>query len=362
MATDADQNFMRRALLLAERGLYTTTPNPRVGCVIVYNGNVVGEGWHAYAGGPHAEIVALRDAGASTHGATLYVTLEPCHHHGRTPPCDAALIEAGIKRVVTAMRDPDKRTGGQGLALLSRAGIAVECGVLEQEARDLNIGFVSRHTRGRPWVRMKIAASLDGKTALANGASRWITGAKARADGHHWRARACAILTGIGTVRDDDPELTVRDVQTSRQPLRVIVDSRLETPLDAKILERGNVLIVAAVTDTAKAAEFRSRGAEVIVLPNVSGKVDLPALLTELGKRQINELHVEAGHKLNGSLISENCADELLVYYAPCLLGSGARSMAELSEVSDLDARRRLTIQDTRSIGDDVRVIARFAG
>jgi diaminohydroxyphosphoribosylaminopyrimidine deaminase/5-amino-6-(5-phosphoribosylamino)uracil reductase len=365
MTNAADHEFMVRALQLAQRGLYTTTPNPRVGCVIVRDGEVVGEGWHERAGGAHAEVNALQAAGARARGATAYVSLEPCHHHGRTPPCDEALIAAGVTRVVAAMRDPDPRTAGRGLDRMQQAGIEVVAGLLENEAREINIGFVSRATRGRPWSRMKIAASLDGKTALNNGKSQWITGAAARRDGHHWRARACAVLTGIGTVRDDDPQLTVRDVATSRQPLRVVVDSRLEIPLSARILAGGGVLIACAREDKTKSAQLRDLGAEVIVMPDLSraapGKVDLPALMRELGRRGINELHVEAGCKLNGSLIDEGCIDELLVYLAPLLLGEHARGMAELPELTDLSARRALIIKEVQAVGTDIRIIARWA-
>lgn len=355
-----DDDYMTAALALAARGLYTTTPNPHVGCVLVNNGVVVGEGWHVRAGEPHAEVVALRAAGERARGATAYVTLEPCHHHGRTPPCDEALIAAGVKRVVAAMQDPDPRTAGQGLARLSAAGIETICGLRAAEAAEINIGFTSRVTRGRPWVRLKIAASLDGRTALANGQSQWITGAAARRDGHAWRARACAVLTGIGTVKDDDPQLNVREVETTRQPLRVIVDSRLETPPTAKILAGGGTLIFCARDDAAKSRPLRERGAEIVVLPNASGKVELPALLQELGRRGINELHVEAGHKLNGSLIREGCVDELLLYLAPCLLGDAAQGMAALGELAALDARQKLMINETRMIDGDLRLLARF--
>jgi len=360
MIDAADYEFMGRALQLAQRGLYTTTPNPRVGCVIVRDGAVVGEGWHERAGAPHAEIHALAAAGDRARGATAYVTLEPCHHHGRTPPCDEALIAAGVARVVAAMRDPDPRTAGLGLERIIQAGVVTASGVLEHEAREVNIGFVSRLTRGRPWVRMKIAASLDGKTALLNGKSRWITGEAARTDGHHWRARACAVLTGIGTVRDDDPQLTVRAVDTPRQPRRVVVDSRLETPLTARILAGGGALIVCAIENAAKIAQLREQGAEVIVIPNAAGKVELPALMQELGRREINELHVEAGCKLNGSLINEGCVDELLLYFAPCLLGDRGRGMADLPELADLGDRRGLKISETRMVGSDLRILARL--
>ncbi len=358
MSGAADNDFMARALQLAERGLYTTTPNPRVGCVIVRGSAVVGEGWHERAGGPHAEVVALQAAGERARGATAYVTLEPCHHQGRTPPCDEALIAAGVARVVAAMLDPDPRTAGQGLARLAQAGVNVETGVMENDARALNRGFTSRVTRGRPWTRLKIAASLDGKTALLNGKSQWITGEAARNDGHHWRARACAVLTGIGTVRDDDPQLTVRAVTTPRQPLRVVIDSRLELPLTARILDGGGVLIACAVMDETKAAKLKEQGAEIVVLPNAAGKVELRALMQELGRRGINELLVEAGHKLNGSLISENCVDELLLYLAPSLLGERAHGMADLPELTDLADRRELKIDDVRMVGADIRVRA----
>lgn len=359
MSTAEDHRHMVRALELAQRGLYTTTPNPRVGCVIVRGGEVVGEGWHEKAGAPHAEVNALRAAGASARGATVYVSLEPCAHHGRTPPCSDALIAAGIARVVVAMRDPNPQVAGRGLRALEDAGIATGCGVLEDEARELNIGFVSRMTRGRPWVRMKLAASLDGKTALLNGKSQWITGAAARRDGHLWRARACAVLTGIGTVKDDDPQLTVREVETPRQPLRIIVDSRLETPLGAKILAGGGTLVVGAVADSVRMDALEAAGAEVLMLPNAAGKVELGELMRELARREINEVHVEAGFKLNGSLLQEGCVDELVVYLAPHLMGDAARGMFNLPELKDLDGRRQLNIRDLRMIGGDIRITAR---
>ncbi|MEK6594054.1 MAG: bifunctional diaminohydroxyphosphoribosylaminopyrimidine deaminase/5-amino-6-(5-phosphoribosylamino)uracil reductase RibD [Pseudomonadota bacterium] len=350
---------MLRALELARRGLYTTTPNPRVGCVIARDGEVVGEGWHEKAGAPHAEVSALRAAGASARGATAYVSLEPCAHHGRTPPCSDALIAAGIARVVAALRDPNPQVAGRGLRALEDAGIATGCGVLEDEARELNIGFVSRMTRGRPWVRLKLAASLDGKTALLNGKSQWITGAAARRDGHLWRARACAVLTGIGTVKDDDPQLTVREIETARQPLRVVVDSRLETPLGAKILAGGGTLVVGAAADSARMDALEAAGAQVLMLPNAAGKVALGELMRELGRREINELHVEAGFRLNGSLLQEACVDELVVYLASHLIGDAARGMFHLPELKDLDGRRQLDIRDLRMIGGDIRITAR---
>ena len=278
--SDDDYRYMSRALELAERGLYSTSPNPRVGCVIVRDGHVIGEGYHVRAGEPHAEINALERVDGSARGATIYVSLEPCTHFGRTPPCTQALIAAQPTRVVVAMSDPNPQAGG-GIECLRAAGIRVDVGLLGTEARELNIGFVSRMTVGRPWVRMKIAASLDGRTALADGRSQWITGVEARHDGHHFRARACAILTGIGTVREDDPALTVRAVETARQPLRVLVDSKLEVGADAKILEGGNVLIFAALNDAVRIAALQRAGAEVVVLPNAKAKVDLAALMSE---------------------------------------------------------------------------------
>lgn len=354
-----DHGMMARALQLAERGLWTTSPNPRVGCVLVRDGQIVGEGWHEKAGEAHAEVHALRAAGELARGATAYVSLEPCSHYGRTPPCAEALIAAGVSRVVAAMYDPNPLVAGRGLAMLQAAGIETACGLLENEARELNIGFVSRMTRGRPWLRLKVAGSLDGKSALNNGVSQWITGPDARRDGHRWRARACAILTGIGTVRDDDPSLTVRDVETSRQPLRVLVDSRLETPLTAKILQGGPVLIAAAVEDVAKADALRAAGAEILILPNAAGKVELPDLLQALGQRGINEVHAEAGFKLNGSLVREGLVDEFLLYYAPCLIGHNAAGLFNLPELSTLEGKQKLQIRDLRQIGEDIRIIAR---
>ena len=359
MFSPADQQHMAEALRLAEKGLYTTTPNPRVGCVIVRDGQAVGAGWHEKTGGPHAEVLALRAAGARARGATAYVSLEPCSHHGRTPPCVDALIEAGIARVVAAMQDPNSQVAGSGFARLRAAGIQVESGLMQDEARALNIGFVSRMSRGRPWVRMKIAASLDGRTALANGQSQWITGPEARRDGQVWRARACAVLTGIGTVRDDDPRLNVREVETPRQPLKVVVDSRLQLPLSAKLLASGRVLIAAAVEDKARIAALQERGAEVLLLPNAQGKVELMRLMQELARREINELHVEAGFKLNGSLLGEGLVDELLIYLAPCILGDSASGMFSLPELGDLAQKRLVQFGEVKTIGGDLRVLAR---
>ena len=345
---------MRRALAAAERGLCTATPNPRVGCVITRGDTVVAEGWHERAGEPHAEALALNAAGERAQGATVYVNLEPCSHYGRTPPCAGALINARVARVVAALRDPNPQAARGGDALAA-AGIRFEHGLLENEARELNIGFLSRIQRGRPWVRLKIAATLDGRSALQSGVSQWITGPQARHDGHRWRARACALLTGIGTVKADDPRFTVRDVDATRQPLRVVIDSRLEMPRNARILEGAQVLIFAARVAPAPA------NAEVVVLPNAHGKVELPRMLEELARRGINELHVEAGFRLNGSLAREGCVDEYLVYLNASFLGDGAHGMLDLPAARALDERLKLKLVSLDRLGDDLRILARPA-
>ena len=355
----ADHEFMAQALKLAAFGMFTTTPNPRVGCVLVREGRVVGEGWHQRAGEPHAEIHALLRAGDLARGATAYVTLEPCSHFGRTPPCSRALIDAGVSRVVAAMEDPNPQVAGRGFALLRQAGIEVEVGVLEMEARELNIGFVSRMTRGRPWLRVKVATSLDGRTALANGQSQWITGAAARQDGHRWRARACAILTGIGTVRDDNPQLTVRGVDTVRQPLKIVVDSKLELSPQARVFDGGAVLVATACEEMRRAEILRERGGEILFLPNADGKVDLPALMETLAHRGINEVHVEGGSRLSGALIDARLVDELLLYMAPCLLGGDARGAFDCAPLASLNDKVSLSLRDVRMIGGDLRLLAR---
>ena len=354
-----DHRFMARALRLAEKGLFTTTPNPRVGCVIVRDGAIVGEGWHERAGEAHAEVRALRAAGERARGATAYVSLEPCNHTGRTPPCTTALIASGLKRVVAAMADPNPLVAGTGLSALSGAGLESAVGLLERQAQELNRGFISRMTRGRPWLRMKVAASLDGKTALNNGASQWITEEAARRDSHIWRARSCAVLTGIGTVKDDDPQLTVRAVATTRQPKKILVDSRLEVSLDAKIFDGSEVLVFCASGDRGKHAALADKNATVIERPDDRGKVDLTAMLEELGKRDMNEVLVEAGTKLNGSLLQTGLIDEFVIYLAPHLIGDQARGMFGMPELTALSDRRSLTIIDMRQIGNDIRIIAR---
>ena len=358
MFSSTDHEYMAQALRLAEKGLCTTTPNPRVGCVIVRAGKVVGTGWHERAGESHAEIHALAQAGELAQGATVYVTLEPCSHHGRTPPCAEALIKAGVGRVVMAMVDPNPQVAGEGLTQLQQAGIQTDIGLLEEEAYQLNIGFVSRMTCGRPWLRLKIAASLDGKTALNNGVSQWITGAAARRDVHRLRARSCAVLTGIGTVLADDPMLNVREVETTRQPLRVVVDSALRMPPTAKMLLAEETLVVTASSDPAKAGRLREAGAEVLVLPPLDGRVDLARMLDELGQRGINEITVEAGRGLSGALVQQGLVDEFVIYFAPLLLGDRARGMFDLPELIAMDERRELRIADVAMVGRDVRIRA----
>ncbi len=344
---------MARALQLAARGLFTTSPNPRVGCVIVKDGQVIGEGWHQRAGTPHAEIHALSQAGAAARGATVYVTLEPCSHHGRTPPCAEALVSAGVIRVVAAMRDPNPLVAGGGIDMLTLAGIHAEVGLMEAEAHALNPGFISRMTRQRPWVRLKTAATLDGKTALANGNSQWITGEAARADVQQLRARACAILTGSGTVLADNPRMTVRDLDIGRQPLRVVVDSGLRTPVDAAILP---ALIACNHADPAARAALEAAGADVVELPGTQGRVDLAALLTLLAQRGVNELHVEAGAALNGALLAAGLVDEWVAYVAPMAVGDDARGLFAMPALTALADAARFRFADVRQIGGDLRL------
>lgn len=365
-----DHAAMRRALELAELGLRSAHPNPRVGCVIAAGGQIIGEGWHERAGAPHAEAHALQQAGTRARGATAYVTLEPCSHFGRTPPCANALIEAGIARVVYAVGDPDPRVNGSGAERLRAAGVSVEAGLLVAEATELNRGFFSRLQRGRPWVRVKMAQSLDGRTALANGESRWLTGPAAREDVHRWRAQCGAILTGVGTATIDDPSLTVRIAgeQASRQPLRVVVDSHLRLPVTAKLLcEPGETLIATTATPAAVDRFLAAvpPGAMVTVerLPGDSaGRVDLAALLGQLARLGINDVWVEAGAKLSGALQSAGVVDEWLLYLAPLLLGQDARPLLALNGPATLAEAARLAPHDVRLFGPDIRIILRAAG
>jgi len=356
-ALPRDVRHMARALDLARRGLWTTDPNPRVGCVIADGDRVLAEGWHAFAGGPHAEALALAAAGSAARGATAYVTLEPCCHHGRTPPCADALVAAGVGRVVYAMRDPDPRVAGGGIARLAAAGIEVEGGVLERESRELNPGFVSRMGRGRPWVVVKLAASLDGGTALPGGESRWITGEAARTDVQRLRARSSAVLTGSGTVLRDDPRLDVRLPEATRQPLRVVLDSQLRISPRARILAPpGRLLVLCATEDPARAAALRAAGAEVATVAPAAGGIDLAAALALLAERQVNEVLAECGAGLAGALLSAGLADELVLYLAPTLLGRGARPLAELPSPATMADRLEFSIVERQDIGGDLLI------
>lgn len=367
---------MARAIRLAERGLYTTDPNPRVGCVLVQGQAIVGEGWHRHAGGPHAERFALEQAGARARGATAFVTLEPCSHQGRTPPCADALIEAGVARVVAALVDPNPRVAGRGLERLRGAGIAVEVGPLAHQATDLNPGFIKRHRDGLPYCRIKLAASLDGRTAMASGESRWITSPAARTNVQRLRARSAAILTGLGTLRADDPSLNVRLTaaelglaadQPVRQPLRVIVDSGLKTPPSARLLKLpGATLIACTSVEPSQRARLEAAGAEVLVCPAGTAnseekeRVDLRALLGELARREINEVLIEAGPTLAGAAVQGGLVDELILYLAPHLMGGMARGLFELPGIDRMAERIPLEILDIRHVGTDLRVSARL--
>ena len=359
-----DAGFMSRALELAGRGLYTTDPNPRVGCVLVRDGEIVGEGWHQRAGEAHAEINAIRAAGERAGGATAYVSLEPCHHQGRTGPCTEALVAAGVRRVVAAMADPDPRPAGQGLEALDAAGIQVACGLLEDEAHALNVGFVSPHTRRRPYVRIKMAASLDGRTAMAGGESKWITGPAARRDVQRLRARSSAIVTGSGTLLADDPSLTVRAAELGdriafRQPLRVVVDRRLRTPAHAALLrESGATLIATHSDDHAARQTLMDAGAEILSLSAEGKDGELGALMAILAQRGINEVLVEAGATLGGAFLGEQLVDEIVLYMAPVLLGDTARGLFHLPQIQTLAQGLAVDVVDVSPVGDDWRITA----
>jgi diaminohydroxyphosphoribosylaminopyrimidine deaminase/5-amino-6-(5-phosphoribosylamino)uracil reductase len=357
-----DLRYMARAIQLARRGLYTTDPNPRVGCVLVKDGEIVGEGWHVRAGGPHAEVHALRAAGERARGATAYVSLEPCSHHGRTPPCSEALIEAGVARVVAAMEDPNPRVAGEGLARLRAAGIETLTGILQAQAQALNPGFIRRMRGGLPYVRVKMAMSLDGRTAMASCESRWITGEDARADVHHWRARSSAIVTGIGTVLADDPAMDARlpegvDVE---QPLRVVLDPQLRIPPRSRLLSQpGRTLVLTGVDDPERIAPLTAAGAEVTVLAGDGGRLDLSLVLALLAQQGINEVLVEAGPTLCGAMLQSGLVDEFIVYLAPVLLGDAARGLVTLPGLERLRDRIELEIEDIRAVGRDWRITSR---
>jgi len=356
-----DHAYMVRALQLAERGLFTTHPNPRVGCVIVNGEEVIGEGWHQKVGGPHAEIHALQQAGENARGATAYVTLEPCSHHGKTPPCADALIAAGISRVVIAMQDPNPQVAGAGIERLRKSGIEVSAGLLEADARELNPGFILRMSEGRPFVRCKMAMSLDGRTAMASGESQWITGADAREDGQRLRARSSAIMTGVGTVLADDPQMTVRlEGEAVKTPLRIVLDPHLSTPISAKILQGdAPTLIVTAVDEPGIQQQFEEAGIEVIAVPGCNDTIDLPALMQILANREINEIHLEAGATLSGAMLHEGLIDELNIYMAAKLMGSGARALFNTPGLELLADAVDLDIIDIRAVGADWRIRAK---
>ncbi len=355
-----DHAYMVRALELTRRGRNTAAPNPSVGCVIVKEGRIIAEGWHERAGEPHAEARALAAASESVEGATVYVSLEPCSHHGRTPPCADALAAAKVARVVAALEDPNPLVKGRGAQRLREAGIRVDVGLLGEEALEAHRGFVWRMTRGRPWIRIKAASSLDGRIALANGESKWITSEESRRDVHELRARSCAMLTGIGTVLRDDPELTVRHVPCTRQPKRVVIDSRLDMPSGAKILKGEPPIVMTVSDDAGRRAALEALGAEVVRVPEEGGKADLAAVARLLAERGCNEVTVETGGKLMGSLLRAAIVDELVIYYAPRLLGDKAQALFALPAWTSLDETPRLRIVDVATIGPDIRVTARL--
>ena len=355
MNSHSPQFFMSEALRLAEKALFTTSPNPRVGCVIVQNNEIVGRGYHVKAGESHAEVMALEEAGSKSEGSDVYVTLEPCSHTGRTPPCVNALIKAKVKKVFIAMQDPNPLVSGQGIQKLKEASIEVEVGVMEAQAQQLNLGFISRMTKKLPYVRAKLAVSIDGKTALHNGKSQWITGDAARADVQYWRASSCAIVTGIGTVLSDNPKLSVRLYENARQPLRVVVDSELKIPLDAHILHEKPLLIVYANDKQKKLPQLEALGIECTQLDD-SGKVDLLALIKMLAEREMNEVWIEAGEGLNGAFLKAHLIDELMIYYAPVILGSEAKGMFTLPAYEDLENKIITTLIDHRWVGQDLRM------
>lgn len=357
MFSSDDHRYMAQALRLAEYGLYTTDPNPRVGCVIVRDDNVVGQGWHECAGEPHAEVHALNDAGEKAKDATAYVTLEPCSHHGRTPPCAEALIAAGVKKVICAMVDPSPKVAGRGIKMLQEAGIEAASGLMEAQARELNPGFIQRYENDRPYVRCKLAMSLDGRTALANGESKWITCDAARADVQKLRARSSAIITGIGTVLADDPRMNARVGEAVKQPDRIVLDSSLKMPIQSAMLsQEGNTWIATCSEDDDKRTALEHVGAKLMSLPRASGGVSLETLLKQLSQLQYNELLVEAGPVLSGAFLQAGLLDEIVVYMAPHIMGDGARGLFQLPILDDMQQRIALEIKDLRQVGTDIRL------
>ncbi len=356
-----DYGFMTRALQLAQKGLYTTDPNPRVGCVMVKNGKVVGEGWHARAGEPHAEIYALNAAANQAAGATAYVTLEPCCHHGRTPPCSEALVKAKLARVVIAMQDPHARVDGGGIAQLREAGIQVDTGLFQEQAATLNPGFIKRMQRGRPFVRCKLGMSLDGRTAMASGESKWITSVAAREDVQRLRARSSAIVTGIGTVLADDPSMTVRLDGIERQPLRVVIDTHLRMPETAKMLSLpGRTLVMTCRDDAAARQRLEQAGAEVRLMPYCGNQVSIEAVLEALAEMEMNEVLLETGATLSGAMLEQGLIDELIIYMAPVLMGDGARGLFHLPGLEKMADKIQLEFMDVRAVGCDWRITAKI--
>lgn len=355
----SDYEYMARALRFANKGLYTAHPNPRVGCVIVNQGQIVGEGWHEYTGGPHAEINALQQAGDQARGATVYVTLEPCCHEGRTPPCTEALIKAGVARVVAAMVDPHSRVAGNGLQQLQEAGIETTSGLLEAQAEALNPGFIKRMRFGRPYVRSKLAMSLDGRTAMASGESKWITSEAARLDVQRLRARSSAILTGVGTVLADDPSMTVRSEEVRNQPIRVVVDTHLSMPADAKMLKQAGETLVFTCSEDGGKSELEAAGAKVVTMPYCATDVDLESVLDQLGEMEINEVLVETGATLSGGFLKAGLIDELVIYAAPLLMGDSARALFHLPGLESMEQKIELEMIDQRMVGQDMRMTAK---
>lgn len=355
-----DYKFMSRALFLAKKGIYTTSPNPNVGCVIVKEGEIVGEGWHEKAGEAHAEINALKQAGKNAEGATAYVTLEPCCHQGKTPPCSDALIKAKVKRVVAAMIDPHSKVAGQGLKQLESAGIVVEQGLLEEQSAELNLGFIKRMQKGLPYVRCKLAMSLDGRTAMASGESKWITSAAAREDVQRLRAKSSAILTGVGTVLADDPSMTVRIDGKTNQPLRVVVDTNLSMPANAKMLrEKGKTVLMTCSADEYAAEALKDAGADIYMMPYCNTSVDLESVLTQLSDMQINDVLLETGATLSGAMLQAGLIDELIIYMAPVLMGNEARGLFSLPGLDAMQDKIELDIIEQRIVGQDIRITAK---
>ena len=366
MSKNLDENFMREAMILANKGLFSTSPNPRVGCVVVKNSKIVGKGFHLIAGGDHAEILAIKDAGSAVKGSSLYITLEPCNSIGRTGPCVDELIKSGVRRVIVAMRDPNPKVNGTGIKSLEEAGIEVTCGVLESEAIELNLGFIKRMRYGLPWVRVKSAISMDGFTAIPTGESKWITNQPARDDGHKWRARACMVMTGIGTLKKDNPQLNVRSIKTLRQPTKILIDTNLESDFKSSFFTSGNIIIFCSEhptkLDCRKETLSKEKNIEIIKVKEDlyrDGRINLKSSLVELASRECNELHLEAGPSLTGSFMKENLIDEWLIYVAPTFLERGLTIFESNTQFTSLSESSKWSFKDVSKIGEDLRIILR---